>query len=321
MAEDTGGAMTSFLGVEIGGTKLQATLADEQGNLLRTERVKAQAEGGRPALCFQLEQLVASLLDSADDRPARIGVGFGGPIDADNGTVVTSHQVAGWDDFPLVAWFQERFGIHTVLGNDSDLAGWAEACVGAGRGLSPVVYMNIGSGIGGAIVVDGKLFSAQGHGAAEIGHLRVRPCPSEPTGPWQTLEDLCSGWNLAKQAQRAAEENASSRLMVLAKGDPAAVTTEALVAAVQAGDQAAGAVWSEATRHLGVAVANVITLVCPQCVVLGGGVAGVGQTLLGPLQAEVGRQVFAPFRDRYQIVAAQLGDEVVLHGAILLARG
>lgn len=249
---------------------------------------------------------------------AGIGVGFGGPVDSRLGIVLKSHQVEGWDSFPLREWLASELGAPVALGNDSDLAGLAEALLGAGRGCSPVVYMNIGSGIGGALVLGGELYTGQGRGAAEIGHLRI--APDEPGLPWRTLESVASGWSLAASALSASRERPESLLSKLAGDDPERLTTETLVQAVRSRDPVAEAIWRSAIEYLGVAVANVMTLLNPECFVLGGGVALVGDPLFEPLRLEVQRQSFAPYAGSWRIVPAALGEEVVLHGAILLAQ-
>lgn len=239
-------------------------------------------------------------------------------MDTRRGIVLKSHQVEGWDSFRLRDWLAAELGTPVALGNDSDLAGLAEARLGAGRGCSPVVYMNIGSGIGGALVVEGELYTGQGRGAAEIGHLRI--APDQPGLPWRTLESVASGWSLAAAARAASREQPESLLGKLAGGDPERVTTETLVQAVRSGDPVAEAIWRSTIEYLGVAVANVMTLLNPECFVLGGGVALVGDLLFEPLEREARRQAFAPFAGSWKIVPAALGEEVVLHGALLLAQ-
>lgn len=296
-----------YLAIEIGGTKLQAAVGDGNGTIVKSARVAAQPKAGREGICNQIERLAVDLLNQpgvAGQKITACGIGFGGPVDSKHGIVLKSHQVSGWDDFPIVEWFRERFKMPTALGNDSDMAGWAEALFGAGKGFSPIVYMNIGSGIGGAFVIDGKLYSGQGLGSTEIGHLRI--APDGPGKPWRTLESLCSGWALAEQAKSIAGLSSDANAGDLAK-------------AATAGNLEAQKVWSTAIERLGVAIANVITLLHPERVVLGGGVALIGDSLLHPLRTAVRLQAFAPFRDTVEIVPAALGEEVVLYGALKLA--
>ena len=147
-----------YLGIEIGGTKLQAGVGAGQGTLIALERTTANADGGREAICQQIVPLCRTVLERAGYKRSDIdvvGIGFGGPVEPSTGRVVQSHQVDGWDDFPLTDWLRAELDVPAILGNDSDLAGLAEAHFGAGSGRNRVVYMNIGSGIGGAIVIDG----------------------------------------------------------------------------------------------------------------------------------------------------------------------
>lgn len=310
-----------FLGIEIGGTKLQAALGPGDGTLRRLERVRAQPAAGREGICDQVAHLVRSLLAATKVSPNELNgtcIGFGGPVDAAKGMVLVSHQVGGWANFPLVEWFSNELGLAAILSNDSDMAGLAEATFGAGKGAASVVYMNIGSGIGGAIVLGGRLYQGQGIGAGEIGHLRVVPGP--PDEAWSTLESLASGWSLAEAARRAASADPGSLLSSLSGGESKRITAEVLIDAAERGDVAAVAIWRRAIQYLGVAIANVITLLCPEVVVIGGGVSLAGDFLFEPLRAEVARQSFAPFADRCRIVPASLGEAVVLHGALAWAK-
>jgi glucokinase len=311
---------TTFIGVEIGGTKLQAGLGDGCGGLVRLERVRAHAELGHLEICRQTLELIRALLASAEsslERIACVGIGFGGPVDARAGMTLRSHQVAGWDRFPINEWMTSSLGLPAVLGNDSDLAGLAEAHFGAGRGYSPVVYMNVGSGIGGALVIHGRNYPAQGIGALEIGHLRFPSRSHDQPGP--TLESLCSGWGMADQARAAADRDRNSLLWALADHEPDKITAEVLVEAVRRGDPTANRVWAEAIARLALAIANVITLLHPARFVLGGGVAMAGDLLFDALRWQVARNVFEPFADSYLIVPAALGESVVVHGALKLA--
>jgi len=247
-----------ILGVEIGGTKLQA------GDGQRLVRWTVQRRAGRAGILRQLEQGLPPLLTGV----TRIGVGFGGPVEG--GRVVTSHQVAGWRRFPLQRWFERRFGLPTVVENDSNCAGLAEARQGAGRGKARVFYCNVGTGIGGAFVWNGQLYNGR-FGAMEFGHLRL--------ADGRTLESVASGLAIERGVSTLAE----------------------------------------AGRHVGAMLANVITLLNPDLVVVGGGVVLAGEKFLRPVREVCRRLVFAPFRGNYRIVPARLGEAVVVVGAILVA--
>ena len=159
-----------FLGVEIGGTKLQVGLSDGRGRIRALERRSVERRRGRVGIIRQLEQIIPNLI--VKDPVTAIGVGFGGPFDVERGRAVTSHQIAGWDDFPVKRWFERKFGLPTFVDNDQNCAALAEAVAGAGRGKRRVFYVTVGTGIGGGLVIDGELYNGR-YGAAEIGHTWV----------------------------------------------------------------------------------------------------------------------------------------------------
>src|SRR5437879_8304368 len=181
-----------YIGVEIGGTKLQLGVGLGDGVLRGLWRENVDIKAGPEGIRRQITRAIPGLLDKAGLARSSIkgiGIGFGGPVDDATRTVIKSHQIEGWDDFRLADWMTEVTGFPAVLANDSDLAGLAEALFGAGKGVSPIFYMNIGSGIGGALIIDGKIYRGCGRGAAEIGHLRVRATDS-PGPAIVSLEDV-----------------------------------------------------------------------------------------------------------------------------------
>src|SRR5262245_19244546 len=166
-----------FLGIEIGGTKLQLGVGHGDGTLVGSWRGTIDVGAGGEGIRRAIVAAVPSLLSGGGiDRGALrgVGVGFGGPVDDATRSVIKSHQIVGWDKFPLASWLGSALELPVALGNDADVAGLAEALFGAGQGLSPVFYMTIGSGIGGGLIVNGDILRGTGRGAAEIGHLKVR---------------------------------------------------------------------------------------------------------------------------------------------------
>ncbi len=316
-----------YLGIEIGGTKLQLGVGRGDGQLLGLWRgtvdVAAGADGiRRHILTAGPELLVRS--EVARDQIQGIGIGFGGPVDDATHTVIKSHQIEGWDNFPLADWIADMLGWQAVLGNDADVAGLAEAHVGAGKGLSPIFYMTIGSGIGGGLIINGDIYRGTGRGAAEIGHLRVwTPGVGEKDWESGTLESVASGWGLSQRARirLANGEGRGSLLLQQAGGDPIAITGQMVARAAEQGDGLAEAVLQEARLCVAHALCHVIALLCPRRIIIGGGVSLMGERLFfAPLRELVDRFVFAPFRGLTDIVPAALGEEVVVHGALALAR-
>jgi glucokinase len=295
-----------FLGIEIGGTKLQLGVGPGDGKLLGLWRGSVVAAEGAGGIQRQITSALPELLSKAGiDRSALrgVGVGFGGPIDDNTHTVITSHQIRGWDDFPLADWVTDMTGLPAVLGNDADVAGLAEALYGAGKGCSPIFYVTVGTGIGGGLIIDGEIYRGVGRGAAEIGHLRM--------GAWQgkefDLEQVSSGAAIERRATGLANRRITvPEVARLAAGDDPDDISEALDFAID---------------KLADALCHVTALLCPRRLVIGGGVSLVGEDLFfAPLRQRVAERVFAPFAGLTEIVPAALGEEVVVHGAVALAR-
>ncbi|MBO0699713.1 MAG: ROK family protein, partial [Zavarzinella sp.] len=249
------------------------------------------------------------------------GVGFGGPVDDATRSVIKSHQIAGWDGFPLADWLGEALGLPAALGNDADVAGLAEALFGAGKGLSPVLYMTIGSGIGGGLIVNGEILRGTGRGAAEIGHLKVRD-PRTKDGKLETLENVASGWAIGRYARECvAADPAAGALLVARAGGPDQITAQTVGEMVTVGDPLAVRILDVAIDALADAICAAIVLVCPRRVVIGGGVSLIGERhFFAPLRERIADRVFAPFAGLMDVVPAALGEAVVVHGALALAR-
>jgi glucokinase len=314
-----------YLGIEIGGTKLQLGLGAGDGVLSSLWRGTVDVAAGPEGIRRQITHAVPELLAKADIDRAKlkgVGIGFGGPVDDASRTIIKSHQIEGWDNFPLADWIAEVVRLPSVLGNDADVAGLAEALHGAGKGVSPIFYITIGSGIGGGLIIDGEIYRGAGKGAAEIGHLRL-PVWNGNDLLTETLEDVASGWGMARRAQyligTARAEDSS--VLPLAGGDRRQVSATLLGQAAADGDQFAKKVIHESCEALADAICHVIALLCPRRVVIGGGVALIGEELLfAPVRKLVSGRVFKPFAGLTDIVPAALGEEVVVHGALALAR-
>ena len=310
------------IAIEIGGTKVQAALGERDGKILARERGIAPASEGAQAILAWFDEAVPKLLNEAKSRGARvdgIGVGFGGPVETATGKALVSHQVGGWSDYPIKQHFESRFGLPVFVGNDSSVSCWGEYCRGAGRGTQTFCYMNIGSGIGGGFVINGALHNGQGLGAAEIGHTYVPDWTNPAPGALSKIEDLCSGWAIEKRMRATAKPTPGTPLHALCGGDPQQITCALLGEAAREGDAFAIRALDEVAHAIGIALANVVTLIHPERIALGGGVSLLGGMLLDPIRKHVDALCFGAFRGKYRIVPCALGEDVVLAGCLLLA--
>ena len=337
-----------FLGIEIGGTKLQLGVGNGRGELAAVARCDVDPARGAAGILEQIEREGAALLRKQTIE--RIGIGFGGPCDSAAGVCTKSHQVAGWDGFPLVRWCRDTLGKPAVIGNDCDVAALAEARYGAGRGAGSVFYVTVGTGIGGGLVIVGKLHGAGRPAAAEIGHLRPG-LPAESAE--MTVESLASGPAIAaatiaritgqvsrpleairgnlehpsasELAQRMTdiddtEQEYINDLLNRCGDDADRLTAKLIAESAAEGNEIARSVLEHACLALGWGIAQAITLVAPEVVVIGGGVSLIGESFFfAPVRAAVSRYVFPSLANSYKIVPAALGELVVVHGAIALA--
>jgi len=319
-----------LLGIEIGGTKLQLGLGRGDGRVVALERrVVVPADGAEGVRRLIVEAFGPLLARAGVARgPAAVaaaGIGFGGPVDAARGVVTTSHQVAGWDGFPIGEWARQTLEVpRVVVHNDADTAGLAEARFGAGAGVSPVLYVTVGSGIGGGLILDGQIYRGAGAGAIEVGHLWVADRTDSDRGV-VTLEKAASGWAIAASGRAYAERMRREGVhdwpvLRLAGGDPAAVTTRHIAEAAVAGDREARLLLDKAVHAMAHGLAQAVTLLAPRRIILGGGVSLIGEDLwFGPIRRHLDHLVFPPFRGEFDLVPPTLGEEVVVHGALALA--
>lgn len=288
-----------YLGIEIGGTKLQLGVGADDGKLLALWRGTVDPARGADGI---REQIAVALPTLPMAGVKGVGIGFGGPVDDATSTVIRSHQIAGWDGFPLADWVSEQVGLPAALGNDADVAGLAEARHGAGKGLSPIFYMTIGSGIGGGLIIDEKIYRGVGRGAAEIGQLVCEHVGQKVV----RLEEMASGWAIGRRM--------SERFLDT-------LTAKDAAECARLGDPESQRLLEDAWGYLAHALSHVIALLCPRRIVIGGGVALMGEELFfAPLRRLLGEDIFPPFAGLTDIVPAALGEEVVVHGAVALAR-
>lgn len=312
-----------YLGIEIGGTKLQLGLGPGDGRLAALWRGTVDVQAGADGIRRQILDAAPALLAQAGVTRAAvrgIGIGFGGPVDDGTGTVIKSHQIEGWSHFPLAKWISEMLGWPAALGNDADVAGLGEALHGAGQGVSPVFYITIGSGIGGGLIVDGRIYRGAGRGAAEIGHLKIaNPLPWFPA--LAPLEEFASGWAIQEQARLRGQQDPNSALYSLALHNSSQLTAQHVAKLARDGDSLAQTILNDAWTCLALAISHVIALLCPRLIIIGGGISFMGDDLLfAPLRDKVAQLAFKPFADCYKIMPAALGEQVVVHGALTLAR-
>ena len=301
-----------ILALDFGGTKLAAALAmPGERNFLAKAASPSPPEKSAEVDRKIILELAARVL--AGRKAAAVGASFGGPVQAEEGRVVLSHHVPGWEGFPLKEWLEERFGAPAVVENDANSGALGEWAFGSGRGTRSFLYVTVSTGIGGGWILNGEIYRGADGLAGEIGHLTV-----DPEGPVCTcgrrgcLEAIASGPAIARQARELLATGESSVLRGLSE-----LTAREVAQAAAAGDPVAEKVLRGAAQALGLALAQAITLMNPERIAVGGGVAKSGERFFTWTREAARNHV--PPQARVDIVPAQLLDDAPLWGAVALA--
>lgn len=306
------------IGIEIGGTKIQVGIGSAGQGLLPNGLLRrpVQHQYGAAGISQDIVSMAGELLKAQNlqlGEITKIGIGYGGILDASHGVVLKSFQIDGWTDFPLQEWAEGQWGKPVRLENDASTAGLAESMLGNGRGCSRLFYITIGSGVGGGWIVNGKIDNGQGLGSAEIGHTWV---PDPQSQRPVELEQICAGWAIGRRAREAARQAPS--LMEQLAGSMDAIDAKIVHAAAEQGDELACSILHETCQTLAMGISNVVALLHPERVVIGGGVSMMGSLFWDDLRSEFQTRVLPAFASQVELVPAKLGEDVVVIGALSL---
>jgi glucokinase len=299
-----------YLGVEIGGTKLQVVLGNDHANILDRRRFQVEKNAGAAGIRNQVGQAIDDFQHK--HRISAIGIGFGGPVDWRTGMTCLSHHIEGWADFDLVRWTRDHARVPVSVDNDANTAALAEAVKGSGSKSNPVFYVTLGSGVGGGLVADQRIYHGAIPGEAEIGHIRL-----EKSGA--IVEKRCSGWAVDQKIRNAVAVEPNSKLAALIGGSEGSEARH-LARAVEGGDALAKRIVNETAEDLAFALSHVVHLMHPQMIILGGGLALSGEILRGAVAKHLPRFIMDAFKPGPQICLAQLQEDAVTIGALLLAK-
>jgi glucokinase len=306
------------LALDIGGTKLAAGLVTATGRV-RSFLVAPTpaADGPRPVLDVLFSLGRKAVADAGADWPdvAAVGIGCGGPLDADRGVLLSPPHLPGWVNVPVTDLVTAAFGKPAVLDNDGTAAAVAEHRFGAGVGMSQLVYLTLSTGVGGGAVLNGQVYRGATGNGAELGHVLVdwrgRACRG--CGGRGCLEAYVSGTSIAERATELLDGSGSS----LSTVDP--LTAAEVAAHAVAGDPLAGRVWRETVDALGSGLTSIVNMLEPELVVLGGGVTRAGDALIAPARAAVRARAMTPGGKAVRVERAALGDRVGVVGAAAVA--
>jgi glucokinase len=304
------------IGVDVGGTRTAALRIAANGSILAREAVPTPAED----TAATLETMVAVARAVVTAEVVAVGVAAAGLVETDTGIVRFAPNLS-WRDTDLVSRLEGELGVPVVADNDNTAAVWGELKRGAARGCSDVLLVGVGTGIGGGVVVDGRLVRGAHGFAAEIGHIVVQPdgreCGCGNHGCWETV---ASGSTILRQGRSAVTRHTHSILSEMAHGDPDRVTGEMVTLAAREGDPTARGILVEVGHRLGEGIAGLVNVLDPEIVVVGGGASEAGDLLLDPARKAFAMTVEGyKYRPDVPIMPAEMGNDAGGVGAALLA--
>lgn len=312
-----------YIGIDLGGTKIAAGIVDSQGRVL--SKAESATLPDRP-----FEEVVRdmagcarramSMAECGEEQIEAIGIGIPGIAENQTGTVIFCTNL-GWHNVPLRRELSQYINKPIYIDNDATVAGYAESVAGVSRGAKSSVFLTLGTGVGGGIVIDGKPWTGAHGVASELGHLTMVvdgiPCTCGKAG---CVERYCSATALIRMGREAAEKHPDSLIADLSGGDPDKITGKLVIDCAREGDSAALKVFGEYTRNLAIAINNVISFLDPEIVVLGGGISHAGDFLLEAVRDRIPEFLMFKTMPYCRVELAVLGNQAGLIGAAMVTK-
>ncbi len=310
-----------YASIDLGGTKIAGALAGADGQIVAEKTIPTESQQGPEAVVRRMAGLIRDLAAQAGQSPAALGIGVPGLIDLASGTTrFLPNFPTNWRDIPVRDWLAPQINCPVYLLNDARMAALGELTYGRGRSVGTMIFYTLGTGIGGGVVVDGRLRLGRLGAAGELGHHTILPDgPRCGCGNRGCLETLASGPAIVGKGVWLMQAGRAPRLHALVEGNPARVTPREMALAAEAGDEAVREELIRAAQYIGIGVANVMVTLHPEMVVLGGNVAGIGALLFDTVRQTVRERVGMFPTDDVAIVESALGNRAGLLGGIALA--
>ena len=311
------------LTTDLGGTKMVVALVSPDGKVIDRHRQPTLAKEGPETVIDRLCSSIDLLLGRNSTLPRQLeamSFGIAGIIDARSGIVDKAPNLPGWENLKLKDIIYDRYTVPVHILNETDAAALGEHRYGAGKGLKNIALITIGTGIGGGLVLDGRLFLGSSGSAFEIGHMVIKDDgPECGCGKNGCLETLASGTAIGREARRRVTEGEKSTLFDMVNGVIEEITAEKVHKAAKQGDPVALRVLAGASHYLGLGIINLVTIINPEMIIIGGSVARIGNLLLNPVRRMVKDKTFALMVKNLTIVRTRLGEDATLIGAAAYA--
>ena len=314
--------MKKVLAFDLGGTKFAFGVVSENGEVLGSDKIETLAKQGPEQAIQRVNSAAQSLLQKLNIKTEEligIGIASPGPLDISKGCVDGSPNLPGWTGYSIEDGLSTFFNLPARIDNDANAAALGEYKFGAGKNKKNMVYITVSTGIGGGVIVDGRLMRGANGNAAELGHLTLNiNGPACPCGANGCFEMYASGTAIARRTREAIQVGTQSQILNLA-GSIEEITTHHVLAALQKEDELAKKIWNETTEYLGRGLAVVINTINPELIVVGGGVTAAGDVLFKPVREKALRYAFPRLAAVCSIVPAGLGSNVGVVGAAACA--
>jgi glucokinase len=298
----------TFLGIEIGGTKLQLVTGAVDGVLVTGHHFKINKEDGAHGIRQNIEKTIR---ENYSERITAAGIGFGGPVNWQNGQIAASFHIDGWSDFNIVDWLEPIVHAPVFVDNDANVAALGEALFGAGKEYRVVLYITIGSGVGGGLIINQQIYHGAIPGEIEIGHLRM-----DRSG--DSFQSRCSGWAVDEKIRTAIRKQPKGLLASLV-GSQTSGEAVYLKPALEQNDPLAQEIFEETTDDLAFGISHAIHLLHPEIVILGGGFSLMGERLEKTVARKIPNYLMKAFQPGPIIKLALLREQSVPVGSLLLA--
>jgi glucokinase len=313
-----------WIGFDLGGTKMLATVYDDKFKSLGKARKKTKGHEGMDAGLKRINSVIEEAIDDAKVPASQIkglGIGCPGPLNLKRKLIRTAPNL-GWDNVPIGDSIEKSFGFPVTVANDVDAGVFGEYQFGAGKGKRCVVGIFPGTGIGGGCVYEGKLLRGANSTCMEIGHMSVLPGGTvDGANNHGSLESVASRLTIAGQAALAAYRGQAPHLLEKAGTDIADIRSGALSESVKKGDKSVIRIVEDACEYLAVSVATVVHLLAPDVIVFGGGlIEAMSDVMLPEIQKQAQKKILPSMRDVYELAEAKLGDDAGVMGAAALAK-
>lgn len=307
------------IGVDLGGTNIRAAVITDRGELRHRSRTPTQANEGPEAVIRRIGDQIEKVAGEAGlDRDVPVGVASPGPLNPRTGEVLYTPNLPGWRNVPFVEMLTAQIGRHVAIQNDGNCGALGERRFGSAKGVDNLIYLALGTGIGGGIISEGVLIDGKRGLGAEVGHVTVAmDGPRCTCGAVGCVEAFASGWAIQREAEAVATTAEGDTMREIA-GD-GAIHAGVVAQAARNGDRAAQLILERAGRALGAVMGAFVNLFDPQMIVFGGGVAALEDLLIGPAERAMQMHSFVDMRDGMTVTYSSLGDDTGLYGAGALA--